>query len=568
MHSSSSTLPVHKWVVLLGTRWFLAVLLGAFVALPASASEQFNPLEPADTSSPRDTLRSYMEAWDDLYKQTHEEGEFAALAVRRIISCLDLSDVAPALRRGVSAESAVCLKEILDRIELPSWEEIPDIDQLSTENDSRPLRNWRIPGTEIRIARVMEGPREGEYLFDPDTVEHAREYFELVQDMPYRPHASTPGIYDWYLSNAGSMIPDSLILSLPAWTRKTILSTPVWKWFGLFVVLVLLIGAMLLIYRAERKIVQKMRQTSLFGYLVSLLFPIAAISLPVLAKRIVTDQLALRSDLLNFVIIFLDLAILVALIVVVIGVGSRVAAMIIARPQIHAKGLDAQFIRVACRLTSLVAAVVVFLEGGQQLGIPLSTLLAGAGVGGLAFALAAQDTLKNLFGSMMIFLDKPYRVGERIVTKGYDGTVEEIGLRSTRLRLLTGHQVTIPNEDMARSHIENIGRRPHIRRCTSVALNLGTPPDKMQQAVEIIRGLLADHEGMDHEYPPRVYFDEFNRDSLRIRIIYWYHPPNYWEYLAFSERLNLQIIQSLQQADIELAPPTNVTQMTLDEPET
>ena len=101
------------------------------------------------------------EAWDDLYKQTHEEGEFAALAVRRIISCLDLSDVAPALRRGVSAESAVCLKEILDRIELPSWEEIPDIDQLSTENDSRPLRNWRIPGTEIRIARVMEGPREG-----------------------------------------------------------------------------------------------------------------------------------------------------------------------------------------------------------------------------------------------------------------------------------------------------------------------------------------------------------------------------------------------------------------------
>ena len=236
--------------------------------------------------------------------------------------------------------------------------------------------------------------------------------------MPYRPHASTPGIYDWYLSNAGSMIPDSLILSLPAWTRKTILSTPVWKWFGLFVVLVLLIGAMLLIYRAERKIVQKMRQTSLFGYLVSLLFPIAAISLPVLAKRIVTDQLALRSDLLNFVIIFLDLAILVALIVVVIGVGSRVAAMIIARPQIHAKGLDAQFIRVACRLTSLVAAVVVFLEGGQQLGIPLSTLLAGAGVGGLAFALAAQDTLKNLFGSMMIFLDKPYRVGERIVTKG------------------------------------------------------------------------------------------------------------------------------------------------------
>ena len=213
----------------------------------------------------------------------------------------------------------------------------------------------------------------------------------------------------------------------------------------------------------------------------------------------------------------------------------------------------------------LVAAVVVFLEGGKQLGIPLSTLLAGAGVGGLALALAAQDALKNLFGSMMIFLDKPYRVGERIVTKGYDGTVEEIGLRSTRIRLLTGHQVTIPNEDMARTHIENVGRRPHIRRCTSVALKLDTPAEKVKRAVEIIRGLLVEHEGMDHQFPPRVFFDEFNRDSLRIRIFYWYHPPEYWEFVAFAEKLNMQIIEALGAADIHLALPASATHMLLDE---
>ena len=96
---------------------------------------------------------------------------------------------------------------------------------------------------------------------------------------------------------------------------------------------------------------------------------------------------------------------------------------------------------------SIVAAVIVFLEGGKYLGIPLTTLLASAGVGGVAVALAAQDSLKNFFGTMMIILDKPYRLDERIVIKGYDGFVEEIGLRSTKLRLLNGHQATIPNED-------------------------------------------------------------------------------------------------------------------------
>ena len=548
--------------------WLGVVVLVAvsFSTSSAIGEDEINPLEPADTSSPRDTLKSYIEAWEDLYQQLQDEGEYANLAVRRIISCLDLSDVAPALRRGVSAQSAVCLKEVLDRLELPPWDEIPDVDQLSMKDENRLLPRWRIPGTEITIARVTEGPREGEYLFDAVTVEKAKDYFELIRHQPYQP-GGTPGIYDWYLSDAGSMIPDEWIYSLPGWTRHTIYNTPVWKWFGLLVTLIVLIGVMVLIYRTERKLVEQLRLTNAVGYSFSLVVPIAAVSLPVLAKRFVTNQLALRGDVLNFVIIFLDLVFLLSLIVVVLGIGSRIAEAIIAQPRIHPRGLDAQFIRVSCRLASLVAAVVVFLEGGKQLGIPLSTLLAGAGVGGLALALAAQDALKNLFGSMMIFFDKPYRVGERIVTKGYDGTVEEIGLRSTRLRLLTGHLVTIPNEDMARSHIENIGRRPHIRRCTSVALQLDTPPEKVTQAVELIRNLLSDHEGMDHQYPPRVYFDEFNRDSLRIRIFYWYHPPNYWDFVAFGEKLNLRIIEAFKQADIQLAPPTQVTHMSLDEPQ-
>ena len=101
-------------------------------------------------------------------------------------------------------------------------------------------------------------------------------------------------------------------------------------------------------------------------------------------------------------------------------------------------------IRIVTKLAGLAGILVILLEGGQFLGIPITTLLAGAGVGGLAVALAAQDTVKALFGTITLMADKPFRVGERIVFQNYDGVVEEIGLRSTRIRLLTGHQATIP----------------------------------------------------------------------------------------------------------------------------
>ena len=137
--------------------------------------------------------------------------------------------------------------------------------------------------------------------------------------------------------------------------------------------------------------------------------------------------------------------------------------------------------------------------------------------------------------------------------------VEEIGLRSTKLRLLTGHEATIPNDELARSDVENVGRRLHIRRVANLNLPLDLPPEKCEQAVAIVRELLQNHEGFDEAYPPRVYLSEYNRDSLNLRFFYWYHPPNYWEFLAFSERLNLDIKRKFAAAGIPFALPTAKT---------
>ena len=221
-----------------------------------------------------------------------------------------------------------------------------------------------------------------------------------------------------------------------------------------------------------------------------------------------------------------------------------------------------QLMRMITKIAVIVVGVIYLLRAIS--GKPLSALLAGLGIGGLAVALAAQDTLKNFFGSLMIMMDKPFTIGQRIIFGGYDGVVEEIGFRSTRVRTLTGHQVTIPNEKVASESVENIGRRPSIRRLANITITYDTPPDKIEKALAIIRGILENHEGMQPDFPPRVFFNEFNDASLNLIMLYWYHPPDWAAYMAFSERVNLQIMRAFEAEGIEFAFPTTTNYLAHD----
>ncbi len=221
-----------------------------------------------------------------------------------------------------------------------------------------------------------------------------------------------------------------------------------------------------------------------------------------------------------------------------------------------------QVVRLLSRFAVILIGAVVMIQTIS--GKPLSALLAGLGIGGLAVALAAQDTLKNLFGGFMIMLDKPFSLGERVLVDGQDGVVEQIGFRSTRLRTLTGHLVTVPNEKMAANNVENIGRRPYIRRLSNLTITYDTPPDKIERALEIVRGILDNHEGMDPEFPPRVYFSEFNDASLNLLMVYWYHPNDYWAFCRFNETVNLQIMRAFEAEGIEFAFPTQTLYLAHD----
>jgi len=198
-------------------------------------------------------------------------------------------------------------------------------------------------------------------------------------------------------------------------------------------------------------------------------------------------------------------------------------------------------------------------------GVKIGPLLASLGIGGLAIALAAREPIANFFGTLTILFDRPFQVGERIVVDNFDGVVETVGFRSSRIRTLTGHVVSIPNEKLVNSNLENIGRRPYIRWLTNIGITYDTPTDKVEKAVQIIGEILENHEGMKEDFPPRVYFNGFNDWSLNILVLAWYHPPNYWEYQAWLQKTCLEIMRRFEAGGIDFAFPTQTVHLANDD---
>lgn len=198
-------------------------------------------------------------------------------------------------------------------------------------------------------------------------------------------------------------------------------------------------------------------------------------------------------------------------------------------------------------------------------GVDIGPLLASLGVGGIAVALAAKDSIANFFGTLTIFFDRPFQVGHRVVFGSTDGVIESVGFRSTRIRTLDGHLVTVPNEGLVNTSIENIGMRPHIRWLNNLTITYDTPPEKVERAVAILREILDNHEGMHPDFPPRVYFNGFNDWSLNILMVAWYHPADYWNMQEWQQRTCLEILQRFNEEGIDFAFPSQTLYLANDD---
>lgn len=574
---------------LLRTRLICGILLAILLSLAHVAranSDADNPLRPSDTSSPRATLQGFLDISDSVFRRMNgmiasygasdrlypsvEERRIQADAFRdapKIFRFLDISEIPPVLQDTVTIERALQLKEVLERIPLPAFSDIPDREAMQRSGAKR----WRLPNTEIDIVLMESGPRAGEYLISADTVDRLPEFYERVRHLPYKPgpakdmadqyrtisQGESATIYDAFLNSPVGLsyvIPPRWMLNLPGWAKARLVGIAAWQWFGLVLGLTLCGLLIFAAHRVARHSADESQETSPSRWR-SLVVPMTIVFVAGALVPLLDTLLRIGGGPRVVVLYAATGALYLAAAWLAMVAAALIGESIVASEHLAARSLDSQLIRLGTRLVGIVAAIAILIQLGDELGFPAYSVLAGLGVGGLAVALAARDTIANLIGSLLITMEKPFRVGHVIRIGGNEGTVEDVGFRSTRIRTADNSLLSIPSSAVVNTTVENLSRRLKRRQRFFVQVTYATPRDKIEALVAGIRQIIADHPSAE-ESSCQVHFNNFAESSLDILVIFHLQVSDYASELREREAVLLQILALVEELDVELAFPT------------
>lgn len=202
----------------------------------------------------------------------------------------------------------------------------------------------------------------------------------------------------------------------------------------------------------------------------------------------------------------------------------------------------------------------------SNIGVNISALLGTLGIGGIAFALAAQDTVKNIFGAFTIFTDKPFTIGDTINVNGFEGTVVDVGVRSTKILGYDKRITTLPNYKITDASIVNISSEPMRRVTVSLGLTYDTTPEKMQEALEILRALPKKVENVSTD-PSNITANFSDYTDSALVITYYYYIEKQGDVLKVASDMNMEILASFNKAGLNFAFPTQTVYIHNDEPE-
>ncbi|EGV16287.1 mechanosensitive ion channel family protein [Thiocapsa marina] len=527
-------------------------------AAPRAIEPLANPLRPPDTSSPQATARSLIVNLEEAYKIAEDPGksrEETLEPLRRAWRTLDLSGVPAEFAADIGLEAALLLKETIDRVGLPPYEEIPDARRVEIDE----ILKWRIPYTEITIAQVQEGTRTGEWLFSPLTVERAESFFERVSDLPYRAEA-TPGLYDAYSLTPGPGLSLSWNAGLPAWLGRQVLGQTAWQWIAAVVVLMAGFALGVAGYRAGRRADKRRReqhQISRRGAILALLFGVV----------LVQGVKYFINEIVNFTghMLILDKQFFVILEYTLLGwlavlILTQIPEVVIRSRHLRPRGIDSQLLRLGFKLLAFVAIAALVVDGAQRIGLPAYSVITGLGVGGLAVALAARETLANLLGSLAIMLDRPFRIGDWIKMNDNEGTVEDIGFRSTRIRTFYDSLLSVPNSVTVNAAIDNMGERTYRRVTTKLNIRYDTGPERIEAFLEGIKEIIKANPATRKDYF-HVVMHDFGPHGLDVLLYFFLQVPDWSAELVERQRVFLEIMRLADRLGVEFAFPTQTIEV-------
>lgn len=547
----NSNLP-HKLGLVL---FCLALLFPTCIASGNSAdgNRSIHPLEPPDRSSPRATLKTFLDSMNravEAFKNGKRDD--AKRLIEPALQCLSLEKEPPALRHFMSMDSALYLKEVLDRVEIPPEPEIPDAKAVRAEHISR----WTIPHTEITIALSEDKTSTGQFLFTEDTIINSGKFYHKVRELPYRPGTGQGALYEQIISSAGWMIPNELLAGLPGWIKVTIRGQALWQWIGLALYIIVGLGAVFLIHRRGGKALDWLDsrfRSNLKAWVFGLLLPGALIVFAQIGLWITVMGLHIirRDDYLPIAYVLTTLMYVSALWLIAILL-SRIADLVIALGGFAVGDMDVQLIRLGFDILTVVIVIAAVIKLGDRMGLPTYSLVAGLGIGGLAVALAGREALSNLIGTIMIILDRPFKIGDYVsLSEGERGVVAGVGFRSTRIRTRDDILISIPNSIIANTKMINESAPDSVSR---IRIKVGVAYSSDLKQVEHILRSVADQNELVVPNPcPEIRFRQFGDSALELELLCWIDLPE--QKGRTIHQLNSAIHEAFQKGGIEIPFP-------------
>ncbi|MFK7873349.1 MAG: mechanosensitive ion channel family protein [Oligoflexales bacterium] len=494
-------------------------------------------MEPVETSNPAKSLMSFVSAMKDYRKGIHEKNPVLSARIKDAVRALNLEKVPALLKADVGAETAVFLKEILDRLDPKVLMQAPNRSDLD-------FQRWVIPKTEIVILKVEAGERGGDFLFSPETVRRAKEFYQKVEHLPFT--VSEGGAFyekPWFEA------------AFPEWLQYEFLGLFQWQWLGVLSFLFLssvFRGLFFVVWARASRVSFSSNEV-----LEALELARPPLGMMVIAGTWWIGIRLLRFDgyPLQFFVMITQVLLSVASIWLIYRFSNFLEHVLRSLASRTDSPLDDQLVPILSK--ALRACIVIFgvLLVLQNLGINVMSLLAGVGLGGLAFALAAKDTAANLFGSVMILWDQPFKSGDYIKVGTVSGVVTEVGFRSTRIRTFYDSEVAIPNADMANQKIDNMGKRVSRRTVTTLQVVYSTPADTLEAFIRNVKNLLKERSEVNPQVL-RVAFDGFGASSLDIMLYFFLDVSNYEAELKVREEIFLSIMKLAKEMEVDFAYPT------------
>ncbi len=503
-------------------------------------SAQSSPLEPVKLDHPRDTMTSFIMAMNSYRKyKLQKNKEQAQLSLSKATRTLNI----PPLDYAQRFQKAILLKEIIDRVIVINLNLIPEDPHLSS---------WRLKGTEIYISKVSEGDRKGQFLFSKETIRRLSEFYSLVKHLGYLEGSGQGALYKPPLAQQ----------YLPEWSKESALGLPLWKW--IFILLVFALGnvirfffqnILLFFEKWSPKTKDNFRKT-IFHYLQK---PLSWISASLLWLLCI-ELLQLDGIWLTLLNMAIKLTLSFSLIWASYNLINILGILLKKISSQTETSLDDKLYPFL--LKSLRIFVVVFgtLMTLQNMGLNIFSILTGLGIGGLALALAAKDTAANFFGSLMILVDHPFSAGDWIKTGSTEGTVEDIGLRSTKVRTFYDSIVTVPNSEIASLPIDNMGKRKMRRIKTTLGLTYDTPPEKLEVFIKKLKDLILAHPS-SYKGSCHVVFTNYGAYSLDILLYFFLITKSWEEELKEKQNIFMSILKLAHKEQISFAFPTQTVHL-------